>query len=537
MTTPKRLAIGVILAGIALAMVATPLIRDLLSELRSERKLARGRALAAVYCAACHLEPAPDILPKRSWETALGYMGYWLGMENVDYLADHPAIARENVMSRREVLSRETVLPSAPVLEEGEWEALRYYYVDTATADPLPQAGKPALSWELPQFRIAESDYSPRAAVTTLVHIREARNEVYIGDSGENTLAVLDGDGRLKAGPRRFGRAMSPVDMEFMDDTAYIGSIGDLLSTRPSAAKPAHITTLELVEQSIEGGAISVLIDDIYRMADMEVVDLNGDGVMDFVVCGFGAVAGSVSWFESQGDGSYEEHVLINRPGAVKVESHDFNGDGFLDLAVLLSDAREGFYILINDGANEFESHTVFETHSAYGHTFFELEDFNDDGLIDILAVNGDNVDSDPYNTLKNYHGLRIYLNRGDLRFEEAYFYPMYGAFGAQAEDFDDDDDLDIAAISFYPDFSAERRESFTYLQNDGGLEFSAYTSPELMNGRWMTMDVGDIDGDDDVDIVLGGGYIPSGMFAYMDMYEAFTETAPPVLILKNTLH
>ena len=156
---------------------------------------------------------------------------------------------------------------------------------------------------------------------------------------------------------------------------------------------------------------------------------------------------------------------------------------------------------------------------------------------MDILAVNGDNVDSDPYNTLKNYHGLRIYLNRGNLRFEEAYFYPMYGAFGAQAEDFDDDGDLDIAAISFYPDFSAERRESFTYLQNDGGLEFSAYTSPELMTGRWMTMDVGDIDGDDDVDIVLGGGYIPSGMFVYMDMYEAFTETAPPVLILKNTLH
>ncbi len=528
---------AIILGCLALAIAATPLIWGMLNDLEHERKLTHGEELATVHCAACHLKPAPDILPKRSWEAALGYMGYWLGMENVDYLADHPAFARENVTGRREVLLRENVLPSAPLLSESEWEVLRYYYVDTAPIDPLPQTGKPSLAWELPQFRLTESNYSPEVAVTTLVRIREARSEVYIGDSGENTLAVLDGDGFLKSDPRRFGLAMSPVDIEFVDDVAYIGSIGDLMANAASAAKPAHITTLGLVEQSIEGGAISVLINDLYRMADMEIVDLNGDGAMDFVVCGFGVLVGSVSWFESQADGSYEEHVIVSRPGAVKVESHDFNGDGFLDLAVLLSDAREGFYILINDGTNEFQSHTVFETHAAYGHTFFELEDFDNDGLMDLLVVNGDNVDSDTYNTPKNYQGLRIYLNRGDLRFDEAYFYPMYGAFGAQAADFDNDGDLDIAAISFYPDFSSEQRESFTYLQNDGGLNFSAYTSPELMGGRWMTMDVGDIDGDSDIDVVLGGGYIPVGMFAYMDMYEEFTQTGPPVLLLKNTLY
>ena len=119
---------------------------------------------------------------------------------------------------------------------------------------------------------------------------------------------------------------------------------------------------------------------------------------------------------------------MINRPGAVRAQLHDFNGDNHLDIAVLMSDAREGFYILINNGANEFEINTVFETHPSYGHTYFELQDFNSDGLMDIMTVNGDNVDSDPYNTLKNFHGIRIYLNQGDLSFDEAYFYPMYGA-------------------------------------------------------------------------------------------------------------
>ncbi len=45
---------------------------------------------AGIFGRAWSKEPAPDILPKKSWEAALGYMGYWLGMENLDYLADHP---------------------------------------------------------------------------------------------------------------------------------------------------------------------------------------------------------------------------------------------------------------------------------------------------------------------------------------------------------------------------------------------------------------------------------------------------------------
>ena len=113
----------------------------------------------------------------------------------------------------------------------------------------------------------------------------------------------------------------------------------------------------------------------------------------------------------------------------------------------------------------------------------------------------------------------------------------MYGAFGVRAGDFDNDGDLDIAAISFFPDFNIERRESFVYLQNEGGLEFSAHTAPELVNGRWMTLDVGDLDGDGDVDIVLGGAHVPTGMFAYMDLYRSIAESAPSILVLENTLN
>ena len=537
MVNKKLPVIGGAVIAVFLLVLAFPALRDGVYELMDERQMSRGGELANVYCSTCHLEPSPDILPKKSWEAALGYMGYMLGMENLDYLADHPEFAQENVKSKQSYLLEEHMIPDAPLLSESEWDALRFYYVDSAPAEPLPHADKPTLHWELPQFDIVQSDYRADPPVTTMVHIREETSETYIGDSLAHTLAVLDRDGQLKAEPGRYGPAMSPVGIKFYDNAAYVASIGDIFGDQTSAVKIASISRLSLVDQNIDASSVSVVIDHLFRLAGIDTADVNNDGVVDFVVCGFGTRQGNVALYESQDDGGYREHVLISRPGAVKAEFHDFNGDGHLDIAVLLSDAREGFYILTNDGANQFESPTVFETHPSYGHTYFELQDFNRDGLMDILTVNGDNVDSDPYNTLKNYHGIRIYLNRGDLHFEEAYFYPLYGAFGAKAGDFDNDGDLDIAAISFFPDFKIELREAFVYLQNNGDMNFSAHTTPETVNGRWMTIGAGDLDGDADLDIVLGGANISVGMFAYMDLYRSMAESAPSILVLENTLN
>src|SRR6185369_5759076 len=102
---------------------------------------------------------------------------------------------------------------------------------------------------------------------------------------------------------------------------------------------------------------------------------------------------------------------------------------------------------------------------------------------------------------MKPYHGVRIYLNDGHDRFQETFFYPLSGAYKVVARDFDGDGDLDLAAIAFYPDYASKVPVSFVYLENQGGGKFEASTMVEQNAGRWLVMDVGDVDGDGDEDL------------------------------------
>ena len=167
-----------------------------------------------------------------------------------------------------------------------------------------------------------------------------------------------------------------------------------------------------------------------------------------------------------------------------------------------MAQAKEGIYLFTNQGAGTFSEVPLVEFQPLFGSTYFELADLNGDGFLDIRATNGDNGEyPSPF---KNYHGIRIYLNDGKNQFHEAWFYPMNGAFQSGRGDFDNDGDLDIAAISFFPDFEKSPEESFVYLENKGGMKFEASSFPQCISGRWLTMDVGDFDGDGDLDIVLG---------------------------------
>ncbi|MHB8521777.1 MAG: FG-GAP repeat domain-containing protein [Limisphaerales bacterium] len=418
------------------------------------------------------------------------------------------------------------LMPPRPLISESVWKAIVDYYLAAAPDTPLPQDPRPEIRIGLKHFRTEIPRFREPTPTTTLVKISEGRRELLLGDELTQSLVTLDARGEL-VGTMNVGNI--PVSLTETGDGLYLTDLG---SMRPTDALLADVLRLRRTGDLVQAKRI---IRGIPRSVDAKFADFNRDGKTDFALCVFGNNVGRFSWFENLGDDRYLEHVLLDKPGAIQCAVDDFNGDGYPDLAVLVTQALESLFIFINDGHGNFQSHTVFQRPPVWGHSYFELADFNGDGLMDLLVTNGDNADEEFRPTLKKYHGIRIYLNRGHLRFEEAFFFPLNGAYKAVARDFAGNGKLDIAAISCFPDYDNAPRESFVYLENLGGLRFAPHTFRECIAGRWMTMDVGDLDGDGDLDIVLGS-YAPGPTAVPPSLAGIWRKSGPSVLILRNTL-
>jgi hypothetical protein len=272
------------------------------------------------------------------------------------------------------------------------------------------------------------------------------------------------------------------------------------------------------------------LIDSLQRPVCFEEADLNGDRRNDYVVCSFGNYTGALEVFENKNGQPFKKHVLLRLPGARKVIIKDLDNNGLPDLLVLMTQGDEKIVALYNHGDFNFRLATLLRFSPVFGSSFFDIADFNNDGKFDILYSNGDNADYSA--VLKPYHGIRIFLNDGINQFNESWFLPMHGASQALARDFDQDGDLDIAAISFFPDFKKHPEQAFLYFENSGNT-FVPYASPLGASGRWLTMEAADHDQDGDLDLLLGALNFETGVPP--DTRKRWKEKTVSLLTLTNT--
>ena len=480
--------------GAAACHTAAPYHKNHAHALAKDADIAKGEVLA-MYCQSCHMLPAPALLDAGTWEKGvLPAMGPRLGI--FEYMQQrYPENSQDPNVGR-------SFYPAQPMVTPEEWGNIMTYYTalapDSLTAPPRREA----ILADTATFRIMQ----PRAAVlpggagqtppaTCFIQYDSILQEVMTSDILTHRFSRWD---------RRLGRR-SGVTMP----GAVVSMVHDdqgMLACNIGAFQPNN-TTAGYIGRWIPGASTAAPVfttvsEGLMRPVHIAEADLNGDGRKDIVVCEFGYLKGMLSWLENKGDGTYIKHVLHNMPGAIRVMIEDNDHDGRPDIWVLFAQGEEGIFLYTNRGGGQFSEKEVLRFPPSYGSTYFELADVNGDGKKDILYTCGDNGDFST--VLKPYHGVYIFLSDSAAHFTQRYFFPMNGCYRAVAADIDRDGRPDIMAMAYFADYRHHPEEGLVYLHNRGDLHFDAYSIPGTEVGRWISMDVQDVNGDGRPDVLLG---------------------------------
>ena len=484
--------------------------------LNSEAILQEGKQLSEKYCGNCHQYPKPDLLDKSTWRASvLPRMGYLMGIYDEDREKALAGVLEEGL--GRQIVEAANIFPKQALLPVEDWQKIKSYYLNTAP-ESLENTAFKAPQDTLLGFTVKKPAYALSPPSTTLIHINDDQT-FFIGDANKESLFLFDSNLNLKNAAKVNEGAVSLTSNPERFNVTVMGSF--------SPTDQALGFVMALPKNT--GQKPKVLVNRLQRPVHTDFGDLNQDGQEDMVICEFAKWTGGLSWWENQ-QGNYTRHILRSKPGAVKSLVRDFNQDGKPDVVALFGQGDEGIFLYTNQGGGKFLEKRLLEFPSSYGSSYFDLFDFNQDGHLDIIYTAGDNADYTPI--VKPYHGLYIFLNDGQNQFRQDFFYPFPGAYKAIPQDFDEDGDIDFALISFFPDYQKEKPVGFVYLENSGEDKFQAQTFPEVTAGRWITMDAGDIDGDKDIDLILGS--LAFEVIPRNGLLEQWVQQGLPFIVLEN---
>ncbi|WP_049722060.1 FG-GAP repeat domain-containing protein [Gilvimarinus polysaccharolyticus] len=382
-----------------------------------------------------------------------------------------------------------------------------YYGSSPKELPTLPYIDQPHPAFRFTANNIGEASTIPQILNIQAVDLgRKADHSFLVCDGERNQVILLETNTQKE--PQWQETVLAEIDIPITTQVVDYNGDGllDILVADLGAFPPNGILAgkIFLLEQQKDGSfSKTLMMHQLGRVTDMQALDLDEDGDLDLAVAVFGGGnIGEVFWMENLVEGGHKKHSLLTLSGALNITAADLNGNGRLDLVTLVAQEHESIIAFLNQGKGNFQRHNIITAgHPLFGATSMAVEDLNHDGKLDIIFTNGDAFDTqtDP----KPYHGVQWLENLGNLKFAAHDIGRFYGAASTAVGDLDGDGDLDIVASSWLNYWDDPKRQSLVWFENNGQQQFK----PRPISGAYrglVPLELLDITGNGQLDIVTG---------------------------------